>query len=87
MLFYYIQNKLLCDIYFIIFLLSIKRPDIRIKNYFISCLCTYFDIIQFVIKRIHNLKTIYIIFIIGILLHILGEKFKIHSSFCEKRCV
>jgi hypothetical protein len=73
MWFYYIQNKLLCDIYIF-------------KNYFISCLCTHFDIIQFVIKRIHNLKTIYIIFIIGILLHILGEKFKIHSSFCEKRC-
>jgi hypothetical protein len=40
-----------------------------------------------VIKRIYNLKTIYIIFIIGILLHILAEKLKIHSSFCEKRCV
>jgi hypothetical protein len=39
-----------------------------------------------VIKRIHKMKTIYIIFIIGILLHILAEKLKIHSFFCEKRC-
>lgn len=38
------------------------------------------------IKRMHKLKTIYIIFIIGILLHILAENLKIHSFFCKKRC-
>ena len=40
-----------------------------------------------VIKKMHKFKTIYIIFIIGILLHILAENFKIHSFFCENRCV
>lgn len=45
-----------------------------------------FVIFYNVAKRIYKLKTIYIIFIIGILLHILAENLKIHSFFCEKRC-
>ena len=54
----------------------------------VECVLEGFVFVLFynVINKMHKMKTIYIIFVIGILLHLFAEKIGIHSFFCKNRC-